>query len=202
MCYNIVVTYYYITERKIMSMSKNKTDRVVYTEVVSSVETGEVMSSRTMYRCKDEPEFVKLYIDCLFTVKGLRKGLNPIFLAFLQYMTYADVNGQEGGQLIFTNKALKMQICNKLGLGIDSINKALSDFVKAGVFKRIAPATYQVNPNIVGKGSWSDIKSIRANFDFNSKEVVADIVKYEEEEMTNKQTQLEEQYQLSIDDIA
>ena len=66
----------------------------------------------------------------------------------------------------------------------------------------MAVATYQVNPNIFGKGDWTDIKNIRATFDFGSKEVIADIVKYEEEEMTNKQTQLEEQYQLSVDDIA
>ena len=123
-----------------------------------------------------EPDYIKLYIDCVFTMKGLRKGLNPIFLAFIKHMTYADIEGEYGGQIIYTNMALKKSIANQLGLGIDSINKALSEFVKAGIFKRVAVATYQVNPSIVGKGEWKDIKNIIATFDFADNSVKAQFV--------------------------
>lgn len=172
-------------------MAKQKTDKQIYTEVQVTTD-GEVVSSKTVYKTQTEPEFVKLYIDCVFTVKGVRKGLNPIFVAFLDYMSYADTSDEYGGQIIFVNKAMKLRIANRLGLKIDSINKALSEFVKHGLFKRVAVGTYQVNPNIVGRGEWKDIKNIKASFDFGQKEIVADIVKDEESSMTENQRRLEE----------
>lgn len=172
-----------------------RTEKKVFEEHIVSQETGEIITSKTVYNTQTEPEYVKLYIDCLFAVKGVRKGINPIFLAFLPYMSYADINGQGGGQVIFINKAMKDIIAKKLGLGIDSINKALSELTKAGIFKRLTVGTYQVNPNIVGKGEWKDIKNIRATFDFASKEVVAEIVKEEEEAMTEHQKALSEAFE-------
>lgn len=172
----------------------SRLDKKVFEEHIITQE-GEVVNSKTVYKTQTEPEYVKLYIDCILTVKGLRKGLNPIFLAFLPYMSYADINNQGGGQVIFVNKAMKDIIAKKLNLGIDSINKALSEFTKAGLFKRLTVGTYQVNPNIVGKGEWKDIKNIRATFDFGSKEIVADIVRAEEEDMTENQQRLAEEYE-------
>jgi len=176
-------------------MAKKRIEKKVFEEHIVSQETGEVITSKTVYKTQTEPEYIKLYIDCLFAVKGVRKGINPIFLAFLPYMSYADINGQGGGQIIFVNKAMKDIIAKKLGLGIDSINKALSELTKAGIFKRLTVGTYQVNPNIVGKGEWKDIKNIRATFDFAKKEVVAEIVKEEEETMTEHQETLSEAFE-------
>lgn len=157
-------------------MSKMRNDKKVFEEHVITQE-GEVVSSKTVYKAQDEPDFVKLYIDCVFTVKGVKKGFNPIFVAFLEYMSYSDANDEYGGQIIYVNKAMKATIANKVGLSIVSVNNAITDFVKKGLFKRVDVGTYQVNPNIVGRGKWADIKNIRATFDFRSKEVVADIVK-------------------------
>lgn len=175
----------------------SRLEKKVFEEHVITQE-GEVVQSKTVYKTQTEPEYVKLYIDCILTIKGLRKGLNPIFLAFLPYMSYADINGQGGGQVIFVNKAMKDIIAKQLNLGIDSINKALSEFTKAGMFKRLTVGTYQVNPNIVGKGEWKDIKNIRATFDFGSREVVAEIVKAEEECMTENQQRLSEDFQQTV----
>ena len=175
----------------------SRLEKKVFEEHVITQE-GEVVQSKTVYKTQTEPEYVKLYIDCILTIKGLRKGLNPIFLAFLPYMSYADINGQGGGQVIFVNKAMKDIIAKQLNLGIDSINKALSEFTKAGMFKRLTVGTYQVNPNIVGKGEWKDIKNIRATFDFGSREVVAEIVKAEEECMTENQQRLSEEFQQTV----
>jgi hypothetical protein len=160
-------------------MSKQRIDKTVYTEAVIT-QVGEVVNSKTVYKTQTEPDFVKLYIDCVFTVKGVKKGFNPIFLAFLEYMSYADTNSKYGGQVIFVNKAMKMNIAETVGLSIVSVNNAITDFVKKGIFKRIDVGTYQINPNIVGRGEWKDIKNIRATFDFGAKDIVADIVRNEE----------------------
>lgn len=173
-------------------MAKSRLEKKVFEEHIISQETGEIMQSKTVYKAQTEPEYVKLYIDCILTVKGLRKGLNPIFMAFLKYMSYADVGEESGGQIIFVNKTMKELIAKQLGIGLYSVDKALGELTKAGIFKRIATGTYQVNPNIVGKGEWKDIKNIRATFDFGKKEVVAEVVRAEEQAMTAHQTALEE----------
>lgn len=172
-------------------MSKD-VERKVYAEVIAT-EDGEVKSQKTVYRTK-EPDFVKLYLDCVLLLKGLQKGLNPILIEFVKYMSYADINSIGGGQVIFMNKALKETVAAKLNVSLKRIEQAITQFVKAGIFKRIAVGTYQVNPNIFGKGDWVDIKNIRATFDFSSKEIVADIVKNEEESMSNHQETLEDEY--------
>lgn len=178
-------------------MAKQRTDRQVYTETVITNE-GELVSSKTVYKTQTEPDFVKLYIDCVFVVKGVKKGFSPIFLAFLEHMSYADTNDEYGGQVIYVNKAMKMSIAKKVGLSIVSVNNALTDFVKTGVFKRVDVGTYQVNPNIVGRGEWKDIKNIRASFDFANRDVVADIVREEEKEMTENQQRLSEDFQQTV----
>ena len=115
-------------------MSRMRNDRKVFEEHIITQE-GEVVSSKTVYQAKDEPGFVKLYIDCVFTIKGVKKGFNPIFVAFLEHMSYSDVNAEYGGQIIYVNKAMKAAIANKVGLSIVSVNNAITDFVKKGLFK-------------------------------------------------------------------
>lgn len=183
-------------------MNKTRNDKKVFEEHVIT-ENGEIVSSKTVYKAQDEPDFVKLYIDCVFTVKGVKKGFNPIFVAFLEYMSYSDSNDNYGGQIIYVNKAMKAAIANKVGLSIVSVNNAITDFVKKGLFKRVDVGTYQVNPNIVGKGAWKDIKNIRATFDFGNGEVMAEIVKNEEETMTANQQELEDEFaeQLRLEEV-
>ena len=176
-------------------MGKAKVDKVLYQEVITSEETGEVIKHRAVYKAKDEPDFVKLYIDCVLTLKGLKKGLNPILLAFLRFMNYASINEFEGGQVIFTNKMMKQTIANELGVSIKRIEQAITEFVKSGVFRRVSVGTYQVNPNIIGKGDWKDIKNIRATFDFGNRDVIAAVVEREEADMTENQQRLEDEYQ-------
>lgn len=158
-------------------MLKNRVEKPIYTERVVDHETGEQIRVRTITKGNSEPEYVKLYIDCVFTVKGLRKGLSPIFLALLPHMSYANAEDDQGGQIIYLNAALKKQIAAKLNIGIDSINKALTEFVHAGICRRIDRGTYQISANIVGRGEWKDISNIRARFDFLLQDVVVDVIK-------------------------
>lgn len=181
-------------------MSKMKKERKVYQEVVVDKENGEVITHKTVYQQKEEPDFIKLYIDCMLKFKGLKQGLNPILMSFLQYMSYADINGIEGGQIIFVNHHMKKIIADSLGVTVKRIEQALTQFVKSGVFRRVAVGTYQVNPNIFGRGDWKNINNIRATFDFGVGEIVADIVKNEEQSMTENQQALEDEFQTSMFD--
>lgn len=152
-------------------------NKVTYERTVINHESGEILEQEFIYKRGAEPPFIKLYLDCLCDFKGLSKSLNPILLEFLKYMTYANTFDPNGGQIIYLNAALKRNIANATGKTVKRIEQALTDFVKTGVFARIATGTYQVNAELFGKGDWKDIKNIRATFDFGKGTIETEIVK-------------------------
>lgn len=157
-------------------------DKVTYERTVVDHESGEILEQEFIHRRGAEPPFIKLYLDCLCDFKGLSKSLNPILLEFLKYMTYANISDPNGGQIIYLNAALKKNIATATGKTVKRIEQAITDFVKTGVFARIATGTYQVNAELFGKGDWKDIKNIRATFDFGKGTIETEIVTEEEPE--------------------
>lgn len=159
-------------------MSKNidKTTLVTTTTMVDYT-TGEITEKQEITQIKKgiEPNYIKLYIKTLLTFKELPKTLNPILIEFLNHMSYANIENEYGGQLIYVNADMKKSIAKRLNLKIDSVNKGLFALNKNGIFKRVGTGTYQVNPNFFGKGEWKDVSAIKATFDFNTGEVTTDI---------------------------
>ena len=159
-----------------MPKDLDKTTLITSTTLVDYT-TGEVMEKQEVTHIKKsaEPNYIKLYISTLLVFKDLPKNLNPILIQFLSYMSYADISEKNGGQKIYVNIDMKKDIAEKLNLSLESVNKGLFQLTKSGLFKRIGTGTYQVNPYLFGKGEWKDISAIRATFDFNTGEVIADI---------------------------
>lgn len=159
-------------------MSKN-TDKITLITNTKNIDylTGEIVEEQEITHIKKsmEPNYIKLYLNTLLAFKELPKTLNPILMEFLKYMSYADTNEEHGGQIIYTNSVMKNSIAKKIGVKINTLEKALGTFVLSGLFKRIGLGTYQVNPYIFGKGDWKNISAIRANFDFNTGEIIAEI---------------------------
>lgn len=161
-------------------------NKVIFERTVVDHENSTILSQEFIHKRGSEPAFIKLYLDCLCDFKGLSKSLNPILLEFLKYMTYANIQENNGGQIIYLNAEMKRQIAIATGKTVKRVEQAITDFVKTGVFKRIATGTYQVNGNLFGKGDWKDIKNIRATFDFGKGEMQAEIIKKNDEESNNE----------------
>lgn len=151
-------------------------DKITYERTVINNDTGEVIEQEFIHKRGSEPAFIKVYIDCVCDFKGLSKSLNPILLELLKHMTYASNTELYGGQIIFLNAALKRNIASTTGKTVKRIEQAITNFVKAGIFKRIAIGTYQINANLFGKGDWKDIKNIRSTFDFGKGTIETEII--------------------------
>lgn len=158
----------------------------VYERVTQVIDltTGELArEERETVKIQDkEPEYIKLYLDCICTFKGLNKALSPILVACCSYMTWADSSHDK--QVIFMNSYTKEQISKDAGVSVDRVNQALRDIVKADIFRKIQGkrGVYEVNPYIIAKGKWADIKVLRANFDFTNGTVDPIIENKESEE--------------------
>ncbi|MBQ8777733.1 MAG: hypothetical protein IJZ71_09640 [Treponema sp.] len=177
-------------------MNKKDTKRLSFqcdeSNTFIDIKTGEIIQenykSRKSYKLPKEPPFVKLYLDCLCKFKDVQLSFNPILIEFLKNTSYADIEDIEtGGQIIYLNKMLKENIAKRCNVSLKRVEQAITEFVKKGYMHRLGVGTYQFDANLFGKGEWADIYNIRANFNFGTGEVIADIVKNEEEEI-NKAT--------------
>ena len=120
-------------------------------------------------------------------------SFNPILIEFLKNASYADIDSDNGGQVIYMNKMLKENIAKKCNVSLKRVEQAITEFVKKGIMRRIGVGTYQFNPNLFGFGRWSDIYNIRAVFDFGTGQAVAQIVKNEEEQMNEATEKIDTQ---------
>ena len=182
-------------------MSKNNHKKVYYEHaeqtIIADQTTGEVISQNkkqiTSSKLPDEPPFVKLYLDCLCKFKDMQISFNPILIEFLKNASYADIDSDNGGQVIYMNKMLKENIAKKCNVSLKRVEQAITEFVKKGIMRRIGVGTYQFNPNLFGFGRWSDIYNIRAIFDFGTGQAVAQIVKNEEEQVNEATEKIDTQ---------
>lgn len=135
------------------------------TSVVVDHNTGEVTSEATstteMGYVDMEPQYIKIYLDCILRFKGISSSFNPILLSLCKHMQYADKD-----QIVFVNKYIKEIICSECGVKIKRVEQAIKEFVDSGILMRRARGVYLVNPYIISRGKWEDIKTLRATFDF------------------------------------
>ena len=124
-------------------MSKNQT-KITYElreeeEIINS-ETGAITTTakrkKQRIRHSKEPAFIKLYLDHLSKFKGTQISLNPILTEMLKHTTYADMDTNEGGMLLFLNKPLKEIIAKKCEVSLSRVDHAITDFVKKGYMVR------------------------------------------------------------------
>lgn len=166
-------------------------------EFITNENTGEVKSSVKRHtqhiRYSKEPSYVKLYLDHLSRFKGLQLSFNPILAELLKSTTYANLNDQDGGMLLFLNKPLKEIIAQRCGVSLGRVDNAVTEFVKKGYMRRLKLGMYQFNPFFFGKGEWKDIENIRAMFDYGTGEAVAEIVRTEEAAMNKASDEIAEQ---------
>ena len=156
-----------------------------------TIENGEIKALRSNQTLSwgEEPPYVKMYLDCLLYLKDLPKGHTSILYELLKRMTFA---GDDDGNAIFINSAMKNIISKKLEVSVSRINNVLSDLAKGELFYRIDRGMYRVNPNFFGKGEWQDIARLRleVTFDANGKTIMGEVEMRTKHRKTDNQLSL------------
>lgn len=194
-----------------------KTIERVNTDFDSS--TGEITRHTEQFTIKgqNEEEYIKVYYNTLLTFKGISTILTPVLLAMGEHMTYA--NSKQGGQRIKFDAFVKENICAKCGMGQDRLNQLIRLMIDNDVIRRIYKkdkdgnpteacyrGLYEVNPFIMGKGDWSDIKTLRTQFNYMDGTAVTayeneKAVKLIQERRAKQITANDINGQLSLDDL-
>ena len=138
-------------------MKKKKT---IATTTMTTTSTGEenTFTSVKTFKVENEPPFIKLYIDCVLVLHECKITLSPVLIELLRGMTYAN---DEIGQIINTTLFVKKNIAQKLNISVSRVEKIIQELNNNRILSRLSPSTYQVNPNIFGRGKWEDIYKLR-----------------------------------------
>ena len=170
-------------------MSKDK-QRILREETEIDYRTGEVARRKHTVQFEPEPNYIKLYLDCLGVFSGnagLSVSLNEIFIEILKLVSYADDD-----QLVTVNAFVKQRIAKKTGRSVRRIEQALQLWIDNKVLFRVARGTYQLNPYLFGRGDWRDVKNLRSSLDFGNR------VMETEKVFTEVETDIKEQEQVEI----
>ncbi len=171
---------------------RNRKEKALYEnrQEIIDHKTGEVkesVSNRVVRIANDEPPFIKFYLNTAFSSKNLSKAFNPVLFELLKYMSYADPQEPQGGQMIYLNPELRRKISSACEISQYRLNQVLTELVKSGVFTRISNGTFQVNPGLFGKGDWRDIKNIQAKIDFGEGTIDRTIIEFPSKESRKKE---------------
>lgn len=136
------------------------------------VKTGEVLelehSEGTKTIIKQEPPYVKMYIDDVMYMADMPKAYSGLTYSLLKRATYADKNGD--GLHVYTPVYVKQEICKECGFEkLQSLTNALGKLCKASIIKKLGTGAYQLNPFLFGRGEWKDIDKIRMTWEYDIK---------------------------------
>lgn len=144
-------------------------------EIIVDSATGEIKQIKSQQRVKttSEPDFIKVYYKAMLAVQGIEKLSLEFVLALSSVITYS--NNPDSPVYFYnnpTNRKIIAECClKKEGKPISDnmVSRHITAAVKVGLlFKTTTRGTYEVNPCMIARGKWENIKGLQAKFDFIS----------------------------------
>ena len=132
-------------------------------EQTVNYETGEITEHKlvTSSSFEKEPDYIKLYLDDIMRLSSIPKSGNNLLMALLKRMTYENE--------IVIVKSIREEMCSFLGIADITFRKSMDVFCEKGILTKKNKNVYLANPDLFGRGTWQDIKSIRLLIEYNSK---------------------------------
>lgn len=153
--------------------------KVIYQQVESIIDvaTGEIRSRTTTERIKtqSEPDFIKIYYKSMLAVQGIEELSLDFVLALSSVITYS--NDPTSPVFFYNNKANRNIIANYClstkgkdkgqPISDNMVSRHIKTAVQMGLlFTTENRGIYEVNPCMIARGKWENIRGLQANFDF------------------------------------
>lgn len=119
-----------------------------------------------------EPDYIKVYTDCQLILNNLDTALSPYIIAFAKHMTYANHDEPYYRCVIRTDKITRDSVSKLLKVSDRQVQRAIKNLVDNEIFIPVEKdgtklrGIYFVNPWVISKGEWKDIKSLRQEFEY------------------------------------
>ena len=110
-------------------------------------------------------ECIRLYLDNVLLLKGYPAGLTPFILEFMRYAQDTD----KESNVVFLNRMLKEEIASSLKVSVKRVEQAITELVKAGLFRRVGRSSYQCSPELFADDFCAETDNVVALFDFRNR---------------------------------
>ncbi len=116
-------------------------------------ETGTLEPLYKTYR-KDEPTFVKTYIEDIGRLHKLPKGAISVLLELIKRVNYQDE--------IALSLHIKRKMKESIGFSnIKSIDQNMMKLIDSGILIRVARGSFILDPRLFAQGEWRDVNALR-----------------------------------------
>lgn len=144
--------------------------KIISRQIVST--DGEIVNEDTEVQSKigKEPPFIKVYTDCMLVLNNVDVALSGPLIAFGNHMTFANDKSLAFRHVVRTDSMVRNDVAHRCGVSDEMVKKWIKKFVEAEIFIPIIEngkrkrGVYYVNPWVIGKGEWKDIKKLRGEF--------------------------------------
>ena len=154
--------------------------KVTYEQITDDVKvdtvTGEIIDQQQTTEIKsiinkkipNEPDYIKIYkyVNTLFAFKGIKQSLTPFIIEISNHMTYA-----KEGQIVNLNRTTKSMIAENMGVSVKRLDQVIAELKNYDILRKIQNGVYGVNPYIVARGAWADIRKLQTQYDFMTGEM-------------------------------
>lgn len=129
--------------------------------------TGEILKTakQTIRKASGEPDFVKLYYKTMMAFQGVDDIPLKFIISMSSHMSWSN----EGQPITFQNTRLVREaICAECEIKDSMCKKYIYRCIDSGILfpKEGYRGAYEVNPWLIAKGRWDNLKELRTNFDF------------------------------------
>ncbi len=156
---------------------KNITYQDIRTETKIDPNTGQATEIEQIkerkVKVEQEPSFIKLYLQDICKLNDIPKTGSKLLNELLKYTSYDN--------MILIPTYVKEKISTDLNMNIGTVSNSLSKLTKNGILKREGKGAYRLNPYMFGKGKWTDIKEIRAEWKYGKEGRILTNVEIENE---------------------
>ena len=101
-----------------------------------------------------EPPYIKLYVEDLSRLLGL--GNSSILLHIAASIGYDGI--------VSLSTTRRARIALTCGVSEKTVRNAITEYLHAGVMRRVGRAEYEMDPALFAKGDWSEIRGRRSSF--------------------------------------
>lgn len=136
------------------------------TSELINVQTGEIVSlaKQTVKKTSQEPEYIKLYYQAMMGVTNISEIPLDFLLALSSQISFTN---NKKPMYFYSNRVSQQEISQYCNIKNDMTKRYLKRCVEKGVlFKTGTKGIYEVNPWLIAKGKWENIKELQANFCF------------------------------------
>lgn len=148
---------------------EHKVGYTAYEEVKEFVDsaTGEIITScKGFSRTQEkEPDYIKIYLNTMMAFQGV-EGISAEFMLALCNCIDGYVNSEKTPMIFRNDLYNKNKIANTVGVSTSMVAKQIKKLADAGILiKSGMRSIYYVNPFLIARGKWQNIKKLQLHFD-------------------------------------